>query len=40
NRAESPLRQASDAVYIDNAPLTKESQLAMVKQLVEDKLHN
>ena len=35
NRADSPLKQAEDAVLIDNSNLSREEQLAMVLALVE-----
>lgn len=31
NRAESPLKQASDAILIDNSTMTKEEQFALLK---------
>lgn len=34
SRADSPLRQADDAVLIDNSNLSKEEQLEMIKALV------
>lgn len=37
NRAVSPLRQAEDAVYLDNTNLNIEEQLAMVKALVRER---
>ena len=36
NRAESPLRKASDAVVLDNTFLSKEEQLSFVLKLVEN----
>jgi cytidylate kinase len=36
NRAESPLRKASDALVLDNTFLTKEEQLSFVLKLVEE----
>jgi cytidylate kinase len=36
NRAESPLRKASDAVVLDNTLLSKEEQLSFVLKLVEN----
>ncbi|MEM6321930.1 MAG: (d)CMP kinase [Bacteroidota bacterium] len=38
NRADSPLKQAEDAVVIDNSNLTKKEQLAMVCALVEERM--
>ena len=38
HRAESPLRQAEDAVVIDNSNLTRQQQLAKVIQLWEEKV--
>lgn len=35
-REESPLRQAEDAIVLDNSDLTKEEQLEIVLQWVED----
>jgi cytidylate kinase len=37
-RADSPLRQAEDAVLIDNTKLTRKEQLAFAKRLVAEKL--
>jgi cytidylate kinase len=39
-REESPLRQASDAILLDNSALTKEEQLEMVLEWVKDKATN
>lgn len=36
-RADSPLKQAADAVYLDNTNLSIEEQLAMVKALVGER---
>jgi cytidylate kinase len=36
NRAESPLRKATDAVILDNTSLTKAEQLSFVLKLVDD----
>jgi len=38
NRAISPLKQATDAIVIDNSDLTMEEQLKMAVRLVEDVL--
>ncbi len=38
NRADSPLRQAEDAVVIDNSNLSKKEQLAMVSALVKQRI--
>lgn len=38
HRAESPLRQAEDAVVIDNSQLTREEQLAEALKLLKEKL--
>ena len=35
NRADSPLKQAKDAILIDNTNLNREEQLAMVLALVD-----
>lgn len=40
NRDESPLRQADDAIVLDNSNLTKEEQLEMVLEWVKDKATN
>lgn len=37
NRAESPLRQAEDALVIDNTNLTKDEQLKLALQLVSER---
>lgn len=39
NRAENPLRQAEDAVVVDNSNLTKEQQFQLVLKLVEERSH-
>jgi len=39
-RADSPLKQAADAVLIDNSNLTREEQLAMVLALVKERIEN
>lgn len=39
-RDESPLRQASDAVVIDNTNLTREDQLFMIKALAQQRIAN
>lgn len=39
-RDESPLRQASDAVVIDNTNLTREDQLFMIKALAQQRITN
>lgn len=38
SRADSPLKQALDAVVIDNSNLSKKEQLAMVKVLVKERI--
>ncbi|MEM1122840.1 MAG: (d)CMP kinase, partial [Bacteroidota bacterium] len=38
SRADSPLKQAEDAVVLDNSNLTKNEQLAMVCALVEERM--
>ena len=38
SRADSPLKQAADAVVIDNSNLSKKEQLAMVKVLVKERI--
>ena len=38
SRADSPLRQATDAIVIDNSNLSKKEQLAMVKALVKERI--
>lgn len=40
NRAEDPLRQAEDAVLIDNSNLSKEEQMAMIRALVKMRIEN
>ncbi len=40
NRDESPLRQADDAIVLDNSGLSKEEQLEMVLEWVKDKATN
>ena len=37
-RADSPLRQATDAILIDNTRLNRTEQLDLAKRLVADKL--
>ncbi len=37
-RADSPLRQAHDAVLVDNSNLSKAEQLAMMKALAEERI--
>lgn len=39
-REESPLRQASDAILLDNSTLTREEQLEQVLELVKDRATN
>ena len=36
HRQESPLRQAADAIVVDNSEMTREEQMAHVKQLFAD----
>lgn len=38
NREESPLRQAEDAILIDNTDLNKTNQLVYVMQIIQDKI--
>ena len=38
NRADSPLKQAKDAILIDNTNLNREEQLAMILALVEQRI--
>ena len=38
NREESPLRQADDAIVLDNSNLTREEQLEKVIGWVEDRI--
>ncbi|MFI5221810.1 MAG: (d)CMP kinase [Bacteroidia bacterium] len=38
NRADSPLRKAEDAVYLDNSHLTREQQLEFVLKLAKEKI--
>ncbi|HRI00266.1 MAG TPA: (d)CMP kinase [Saprospiraceae bacterium] len=38
NRADSPLRQADDAILLDNSNLTQEEQFVLALQLIEKKL--
>ncbi len=40
NREESPLRQASDAILLDNSGLTREEQLEIVLEWVKDRATN
>ena len=39
-RAESPLKQATDAVVIDNSSLSKDEQLQIALNLVNQQLNN
>ncbi len=39
-RADSPLKQAEDAILIDNSNLTREEQLAMVVALAKERIEN
>ena len=39
NREESPLRQAEDAVVLDNSTLTREEQLKQVTDWVKERVH-
>lgn len=39
HRAESPLRQAEDAVVVDNSNLTREEQMQKIIALFNDKLN-
>ncbi|MDR0828718.1 MAG: (d)CMP kinase [Prevotellaceae bacterium] len=38
SRAESPLRQATDAILLDNSNLTKEEQIELVKKWFKEKI--
>lgn len=38
NRAESPLRQAEDAIFIDNSLMTLDEQVEMVVRLADEKI--
>jgi cytidylate kinase len=40
NRAESPLRQAKDAIVIDNSNLTPDEQQAILRDLFNQKINN
>lgn len=40
NRADSPLRQAEDAVVIDNTNLNRTEQLAMMRALAQERIKN
>lgn len=40
NREESPLRQAEDAILLDNSNMTRDEQLEYVLELVKDKATN
>ena len=37
-RAESPLRQAEDAIYIDNSMMTLDEQVEMVVRLADEQI--
>ena len=39
HREESPLRQAEDAIVVDNSDMTREQQLTFIKQLFDDCIH-
>ena len=39
HRAESPLRQAEDAVVVDNSDMTKEQQIAHICRIFDDRLN-
>ena len=38
HRAESPLRQADDAVVVDNSQMTREQQMAKIVEIFEEKV--
>ncbi|MDD3490059.1 MAG: (d)CMP kinase, partial [Paludibacter sp.] len=38
NRAESPLRQAADAIVIDNTDLTPDEQQQRLRELFQQKI--
>jgi cytidylate kinase len=38
HRAESPLRQAEDAIYIDNSLMTLDEQVEMVVRLADEQI--
>ena len=40
HRAESPLRQAEDAVVVDNSEMTKEQQIAYLCAIFDKRIHN
>lgn len=39
HRAESPLRQAEDAVVVDNSDMTKEEQIAHICRIFDEHIH-
>lgn len=39
HRAESPLRQAEDAIVVDNSDMTKEEQMLHIQRLFDDCIH-
>lgn len=39
HRAESPLRQAEDAVVVDNTEMTKEEQIAHIRRIFDDHIN-
>lgn len=39
HRAESPLRQAEDAIVVDNSDMTKEEQMEYIERLFDDCIH-
>ena len=40
HRAESPLRQADDAVVVDNSQMTREEQMQHIYRIFDDKIGN
>ena len=40
HRAESPLRQAEDAVVVDNSQMTREEQMQHIYRIFDDKIGN
>lgn len=39
HRAESPLRQAQDAIVVDNSDMTKEEQMLHIQRLFDDRIN-
>lgn len=40
HRSESPLRQADDAILVDNSNMTKEEQIQKIRQLFDEKIRS